>query len=158
MSENNDLEMQLRAMIQKATRSIAAAKRDIKEGDYDFASSRAYYAAFYAMEAILLTKGLSFSKHGSVIGAFNQHFVKTGTFPKEFSKLIARLFRERQTGDYGSGLSIGEKDARKDIQAAERVVEAITKHLLRKESNRNGRQNASHGQSQGSPWAGDATG
>jgi hypothetical protein len=27
-----------------------------------------------------------------------------------------------------------------------------------KESNRNGRQNASHGQSQGGPWVGDATG
>lgn len=135
MSENNDLEIQLRAMIQKAVRSIAAAKRDIKEGDYDFASSRAYYAAFYVIEAMLLTKGLSFSKHGSVIGAFNQHFVKTGAFPKEFSKLIARLFRERQTGDYGFDLSIGEKDAREDVQIAERIVEAITKYLLQRESN-----------------------
>ena len=134
MSENNDLEMQLQALTQKAARSIAAAKRDIEEGDYDFASSHAYYAAFYAMEAILLTKELSFSKHGSVIGAFNQHFVKTGTFPKEFSKWIARLFRERQTGDYGSGLSIGEQDAREDIQIAERIVEAITKYLFHREN------------------------
>ena len=34
-------------MTDKAFRSIAAAHRNIKEEDYDFASSRAYYAVFY---------------------------------------------------------------------------------------------------------------
>lgn len=129
MTGENDLEVQLRALIRKATRSIEAAKRDVEHGDHDFASSRAYYAAFYAIEAILLTKGLSFSKHGSVIGAFNQYFVKTGIFPKEFSKLITRLFRERQTGDYSFTLLIDKEDAKKDVQIAERIFEAINEYL-----------------------------
>jgi len=116
-------------MLQKALRSIAAAKRHIEEGDYDFASSRAYYAAFYAMEAILLTKGLSFSKHGGVIAAFNRHFIKTGVFPKEFSKLVSRLFRERQTGDYEFDLSIEENEAKEDVRLAEKVVRAIMAYL-----------------------------
>lgn len=63
MSKRKGLKEQLQPMIRKALRSIAAAKRDLEEGDYDFASSRAYYAAFYAMEAILLTENLVFSKH-----------------------------------------------------------------------------------------------
>ncbi len=79
---------------------LQAIREQLGDHLYDFASSRAYYAAFYAMQAILLTKDLSFSKHSGVIAAFNRQFIKTGVFPKEFSKLISRLFRERQTGDY----------------------------------------------------------
>jgi len=118
-------------MLQKALRSVVAAERHVEAGDYDFASSRAYYAAFYAMEAILLTRNLSFSKHSGVIAAFNQHFIKTGVFPKEFSKLVSRLFRERQIGDYDFDLSIEDGEARQDVQIAERVLQAITTYLVR---------------------------
>ncbi len=76
------LKEQLQVMMQKVTRSVSPARRLVKEGDYDFGSSRAYYAAFYAMEAILLTKNLSFSKHSAVIGSFNQPFFKTSNFPE----------------------------------------------------------------------------
>ncbi|MFH1674300.1 MAG: HEPN domain-containing protein [Pseudomonadota bacterium] len=129
MNDHKRLNDQLQLMIEKAFRSIAAAYRNIEEGDYDFASSRAYYAAFYAMEAVLLTKELSYSKHAGVISAFNQHFVKTDIFPKEFSKSITRLFRERQTGDYDFDLSIDEKDAKEDARIAEKIVNAIVQYL-----------------------------
>ena len=133
MNELPELMKQIQLIIQKAARSLNASQRNLKEGDYDFASSRAYYVAFYAMEAALLTKNLSFSKHSAVIGAFNQNFVKPKIFPKEFSKLIARLFRERQIGDYDFDLSISEQDAQKDIEAAEVILKAIQKYLEEKE-------------------------
>jgi uncharacterized protein (UPF0332 family) len=129
VTEADALNKQLELMIQKAFRSVAAAKQHIREGDYDFASSRAYYAAFYAMQAALLSKGLSFSKHSGVIRAFNQHFIKSATFPKQFGKLISRLFRERQTGDYGFNLSIGKEDAKEDVQAAIGILKAVSKYL-----------------------------
>jgi uncharacterized protein (UPF0332 family) len=132
MNEERRLQEQLQLMIQKALRSIRVAQRHIEEGNYDFASSRAYYTAFYAIQAILLTKNLSFSKHAGVISAFNQHFVRTGVFPKEFSRLISRLFRERQTGDYEFDLSIGEEDARQDVQIAEQILQAIIAYLTQK--------------------------
>jgi uncharacterized protein (UPF0332 family) len=40
--------------------------------------NRAYYAIFYAANAMLATKGLERSKHSGVIATFRQHFVKTG--------------------------------------------------------------------------------
>ena len=129
MNDYKGLSDQLQLMIGKAFRSIAAARRNIEEGDYDFSSSRSYYAAFYAIEAVLLTKKLSFSKHAGVISAFNQHFVKTDIFPKEFSWSIGRLFRERQTGDYDFHLSIDEKDAKEDVRTAEKIVNAIAQYL-----------------------------
>ncbi len=129
MNEQEALEGQLQLMIQKAVRSIMVAQRHVEEGNYDFASSRAYYTAFYAIQAVLLTKNLSFSKHAGVISAFNRHFVRTAIFPREFSKLISRLFRERQTGDYEFDVSIGEDDARKDVRIATRVLRAIAAYL-----------------------------
>lgn len=118
-------------MMKKASRSIAAAKRHIEDGDYDFASSRAYYAAFYAMEAILLTKNLVLSKHSGVISEFNKNFLKPAILPKEFSKLISRLFRERQIGDYEFDLIIGKDEAMEDLRIAERIINAITEYLVK---------------------------
>jgi uncharacterized protein (UPF0332 family)/predicted nucleotidyltransferase len=41
------------------------------------AANRIYYACFYAVVGLLLTKNLSSSKHSGTIGLFNKHFVKT---------------------------------------------------------------------------------
>ena len=38
---------QINDMVKKARRSIAAANRHLQDGDHDFASSRAYYAALF---------------------------------------------------------------------------------------------------------------
>lgn len=124
-----DADRQIALLQSKAQRSLEAARGHIINGDYDFASSRAYYAAFYAIESLLLASDFSFSKHSAVIAAFNQHFIKTGVFPKEFSTYIARLFRQRQIGDYEMELTIDQDDALQDVQIAEAVVNAIYSHL-----------------------------
>ena len=123
------LNRQCRLLMQKAGRSLNAAENHLAEHDFDFASSRAYYAAFYAVEAVLLTKNLTFSKHSALIGAFNKHFIKCGIFPKEFSKLLARLFRDRQTGDYSPGLSITEIEAKEDISASDEIGNHCRQYL-----------------------------
>jgi uncharacterized protein (UPF0332 family) len=127
------LKKQLQLILNKSERSIAVAQRNMNDGYYDFASSRAYYAVFYVMQAALLTKNLSFSKHSAVISAFNQHFVKTLVFPKDFSKLITRLFRERQIGDYDFESGITENDVQRDIEAAEIIMQAVKTYLIDKE-------------------------
>lgn len=40
-------EREVRELVGKAERSLAAARRLLEAGDYDFAVSRAYYAMFY---------------------------------------------------------------------------------------------------------------
>jgi len=131
VNERDELVSQLQRMFKKADRSISAARRHIKEDDCDFASSRAYYAAFYSLQAVLLTRDLSFSKHAGVISGFNQHFVKTAIFPKNFSKLISRLFRHRQSGDYDFGSNISTEDAERDVRTAEEIRQSISEYLKR---------------------------
>lgn len=59
-------------LLEKAARSIQAAKLLNEEELAEFAASRAYYAMFYVAEAFLEGEGLSFSKHSAVIAAFGQ--------------------------------------------------------------------------------------
>ncbi len=128
MAKSEQLNEQLLQMVNKANRSLDAAQRHIKEHDYDFAVSRAYYAVYYLMEALLLTKEITASTHTGIIQQFSLHFIKTGIFPKEFSKSIGRLFRERQSGDYDF-VSIDSEDAKKDIAMAQELLKAMKTYL-----------------------------
>jgi uncharacterized protein (UPF0332 family) len=129
MTMAEGLKGNLQAMMQKSHRALKAARTHFKTGDYDFASSKADYATFYMMETALTTKGLSFSKHSAVISAFNRNFVKEGIFQKEYSSKIARLFKQRQIGDYEFELTISKKEAGQDIEDANKITEAIEKYL-----------------------------
>ncbi|MCX6383175.1 MAG: HEPN domain-containing protein, partial [Actinobacteria bacterium] len=48
------------------------------------AVNRIYYAIFYEVIALLLTKGLSSSKHSGVRSLFNKEFVKPGIISEEY--------------------------------------------------------------------------
>lgn len=64
------------------------------------AANRLYYACFYVVTALLITKGLFSSKHGGVVALFNRHFIKPGVFPVEMGKFYSRIFDERLECDY----------------------------------------------------------
>ena len=129
MSVDPALKTQLGDMSRKARRSLKAARLHLDEGDYDFAASRAYYAAFYSMEAALLMKGITCSTHGGVLTEFSKYFIKNGTLPSDFGAKAARLFRERQTGDYEFDVSITAVDASEDVDIAETMIVAIEELL-----------------------------
>lgn len=82
----SDRKQEIFAYLERAEQSILAANELFSRGFYDFAASRAYYAAFYAATAILLNERLEFSKHSGVIAAIHQRFVKTGKLSREHGK------------------------------------------------------------------------
>lgn len=96
---------------------------------FDDAVSRAYYAVFHAMNAALISRGLSFSSHAQTIGVFNREFVKSGVFPKEYSQIIQDLFEDRQAGDYDVDTIIDEQTARESIDKAEIIISGIERYL-----------------------------
>jgi uncharacterized protein (UPF0332 family) len=53
----------IKELIKKAKESLKSSLKLYEEGFYDFMASRSYYSMFYAVQAMLLTKDLSFSKH-----------------------------------------------------------------------------------------------
>lgn len=117
------------ALIQKARRYLKSAEILLKDKDYESSVSRAYYSMFYAAEAALLTKGLSFSSHKGVISGFGEHFVKTGVFPKEMARELNRAFEKRQMGDYEYTSLISQEDAEEILQKAKNFVDTIAHWL-----------------------------
>lgn len=117
----------------KAKESLDAARVLLDDGFYDFSASRSYYAMFYAAEAVLLTKELSFSKHAAVIGAFGKEFIKTKIFPQRLRDCLVTAFDLRQLGDYGSPGSVDKEKARGLIENAADFIKAMEKYLKDKE-------------------------
>jgi len=125
----NELTDQLKRMMEKSQRTLKAAKDLLEHNDFESASSRAYYSVFYMLEALLLTKNLSFSKHSAVISAFSKHFVKESVFPADFAKKIKTLRKDRETSDYDYIVSINKEKAKKDIDNAEEIIKKIEIYL-----------------------------
>ena len=96
---------------------------------YDDSASRAYYAVFHIISAILFTKGLTFTSHSQTLGNFNKEFIKTNIFPAIFSKKIEKLFKSRQIGDYDIDSIIDKKTALERIEFANEIVKVLKEYL-----------------------------
>ncbi|VVB54161.1 HEPN domain protein [uncultured archaeon] len=121
--ENDILELLI-----KAKESIKAAEMLFDGGFYDFSASRSYYSMFYATEAVLLSKDLSFSKHSAVIAAFGKEFIKTQIFPQKMRDYLVSAFDLRQLGDYGSPSSISRDKAHTLIEQAKEFIESVEEY------------------------------
>ena len=91
---------EVQELVRKAQQSLEAAELLEREGYHEFAVSRGYYAMFYIAEAVLLSLGLSFSKHSAVVAAFGQHIVQTGHVPEHLHRYLLDAFDLRMVGDY----------------------------------------------------------
>jgi len=119
----------VRELLDKSEQSINAADLLLRDGYHDFAASRAYYAMFYAVEALMLDRDLSFSKHSAVIAAFGKHFVKTGVFDSRFHRSLLNAFDLRNAGDYGITHTACEEKVNQTIAEAGELLAEIKRHL-----------------------------
>ena len=115
----------VRRLWAKAERSVRAAERLAKSGDADFAASRAYYAMFYAAEALLMLRAVRPSKHAGVLTSLFEQYVKTGVLAKEFHQMLHRAFEARQVGDYGFEETFPAREARTLIRDARKFLRAV---------------------------------
>ncbi|WP_343409891.1 HEPN domain-containing protein [Candidatus Amarolinea dominans] len=74
MDEDTKLLVGIR--LERCREDIATARLLIREGKYRVAVSRAYYAIFMIATAVLITLGISRSKHSAVESAFGHYLVK----------------------------------------------------------------------------------
>ncbi len=70
--------------------------------DNDFYTStvnRAYYAVFYAANALLITKNVASRKDSGVISFFRQYFIKTKLISSDYSDIYGRIMANRHISD-----------------------------------------------------------
>lgn len=113
----------------KAERSIEGAEALRERGLHEFSVPRAYYAMFYAAEALLLAKGLSFSTHKAVIAAFGEHLAKPRLIDPMLHQHLIKAFEKRQVGDYAFGDIVTPEDAQLQIDRAKVFLQAARQWL-----------------------------
>lgn len=126
---------EIQALIQRAEDSLRLASRLLHESVYAVAASQAYYAMFYMASAALLTRGLRFKRHASLVRAFGGEFVKSGLLPSHLQKKLGAAFVERIRSDYEVLQDVTREDAADQLDRAEEFVTAV-KAFLEKESQR----------------------
>jgi uncharacterized protein (UPF0332 family) len=115
--------------IEHARQMLVVAEHNLNDGFHSSAINRAYYAIFYAANALLATQGLARSKHSGVISAFRQHFVKPGLIEVEYSRLYGRIMSDRQAGDYEIDKMLATDQARSDLDDARSFVARMETYL-----------------------------
>ena len=116
-------------LLAKASRAVEAARQHLQKGDVDFAASRAYYAMFYAAEALLIERELHFKKHSGVHAAFGEHFSKTGVLDPKFHRWLLDAFDLRLEGDYGFEALLNTEDVSEMMSHAVEFVEEARRCL-----------------------------
>lgn len=105
------------------------AEAVLAAGGPDVAISRAYYAMFYAAEALLLQEGKSLSKHSAVIAAFGHDYAKPNIVSRDLHHNFREAFRLRQVVDYDETPGVTEEDAVEKLRAAREFLEVVRQLL-----------------------------
>ena len=119
----------LKGYLEKSKDKLHVAEKLLQDGSFEDAASRAYYSAFHAVQAILLTEGLSAVTHQGLVNLFGLHLIKTGKFDKKFGKYLVNLKDDREAGDYEVYSAIDRETAANAVREAGEFLTAAEAYL-----------------------------
>lgn len=97
----------------------------MENGMYDTAVSRLYYAAFYAVNALLTANGFNPKTHSGSKTMFNKEFILTGKMDSRFSDFYSFLMAKRFEADYDDFAFIDEARLLPLLVETEEFIAAI---------------------------------
>jgi len=96
----SNVEALIEYRLARARESLDEARLLAADDHWNTCANRLYYACFYAVNALLASRGLAASKHTGVRALLGRHFVRTGQLSKERGAFYNDLFESRQESDY----------------------------------------------------------
>jgi uncharacterized protein (UPF0332 family) len=119
--------------LDRAREALTEAVLLLDSGHANTGVNRLYYACFYAVSALLLTKGLTATSHSGLRTLFHQHLIRPGLLPLGRGQLYDRLFDQRQRSDYADLVHFGVDEVRAwsvDAQAFGDAVAGLIQQAL----------------------------
>lgn len=98
----------IRYKLQKSTQSLREARLLMENGINDTAVSRLYYAAFYAVNALLAENGFNPKTHSGTKTIFTKEFILTGKIESRYADFYSFLMAKRFEADYDDFVFIDE--------------------------------------------------
>lgn len=115
--------------ISRAYDTIEEAKYNAKGAYFNTAVNRLYYAAYYAVTALLLKHHFNASTHAGVKTLFSLRFIKSGIMDIELGKTFMALFENRQSGDYEDFVYCDQELFDQLLPKTERLINCIDENL-----------------------------
>jgi len=117
--------------LERAKNTMIDTKKYFGDATAESTVNRIYYAIFYAVNALLITKGLSASKHSGIRALFNKEIVNNGLMEKEMGRFYSSMFDRRQKGDYTDFVRFEKKDVEIWLKKAEEFITKIEELTLK---------------------------
>ena len=115
--------------MERGREAIEEAKLLFGSGHINSYINRLYYACFYAVSALLLTKNISTNKHGYLRSVFHKELVRTNIISHEMGKHFDLLFNNRQKGDYADFVVFKQEEVEEWLGRTEKFVSEIERIL-----------------------------
>lgn len=113
------------------TDKILAQLQTLREQEYwDTLVNRMYYAAFHAVNALLIHNSMRVHTHKGALIMFNKDFVHTGLITQEEGRLFTQLESLRERGDYNCFIDASEQEVVPLIEPLKALIEKI-RHLIK---------------------------
>ena len=112
--------------LEKSFKMIDQVKNILPMKYWDTIANRLYYAAYYAVTALLIQNGIQVQTHQGVKRMFGYHFIMQNKIDSKYASLYSRLFSMRQTGDYDDNFDLTEEDVLQYIAPTEELIELIS--------------------------------
>jgi uncharacterized protein (UPF0332 family) len=126
---DEDTKILVNIRLERGREDLATARLLIREGKYRVAVSRVYYAVFMVATAVLITLGVSRSKHSAVESAFGQYLVKPGILDPKYHAIYMKARDWREEADYSPTVAFTEQDALAILAEAEEFVARLEQYL-----------------------------
>jgi len=117
--------------LSRARETLEEAALLLEAGHANAYVNRLYYACFYAVSALLLTRNISTSKHSYVRSLLHHDYIKPGHVSKEMGDHYDLLFDSRQKGDYADLIVFQVQDVRPWLAPTKSFVDEVTELIAR---------------------------
>lgn len=122
---------EMSAYMASGWQALRTAESEFLQGkDYLVVANRAYYAVFYAANAILAERGLQRSKHAEVLSVFRDLFIKGGAIEVPYLRDYEEAMKRRHVSDYDLNSGINADFVRVGLEAAQRFLSRIERYLI----------------------------
>ena len=111
---------------------LSAAELLLHNSLYRAAISRAYYALYHTVQALLVAKNINTRTHRGLIQQFGQQFIKTGELSKKLSRILSDTFDLRKLSDYDETISITQQQAERTLEHTKIFISEATTWLENK--------------------------
>ena len=127
----NNLQRQayIKYRVEKADETFEVAELLVNNQKWNSAINRLYYAAYYAISALLVQAEINTKTHTGVKTQFFLNYVKTGKIDVALGKLYSDLFDWRHKGDYGDFFDFTEEDVLPTLIPTKTLIEAVKNEI-----------------------------